>query len=181
MIKKILLFLAIFPGIFISLATPPPGCTISVSSATTTIANPSCTNNDGTITIAGVTGGSVSPYVYQYSIDGVNWQQSATLTGLSAGNYTVQIRDRNAHTCSSLISGIILTNAPLGASVATTPVSCNGAADGKITVTASGGTGNYQYSLNGGTSWSNNGGLFTGIGTLTHDVQIRDKTNTAIP
>ena len=179
MIKKILLFLAIFPGIFISLATPPPGCTISVSSATTTIANPSCTNNDGTITIAGVTGGSVSPYVYQYSIDGVNWQQSATLTGLSAGNYTVQIRDRNAHTCSSLISGIILTNAPLGASVATTPVSCNGAADGKITVTASGGTGNYQYSLNGGTSWSNNGGLFTGIGTLTHDVQIRDKTNTS--
>ena len=48
---------------------------------------------DGAITISSQKGGSG---VYEYSINGTNWQTSEQFPGLGSGIYNVQIRDRNA-------------------------------------------------------------------------------------
>jgi len=55
-----------------------------------------------------------------------------------------------------------------------TNVSCYGGTDGAITLTApSGGTGTYQYSINGGSSWQS-GTSFTGLTAGSYNVRVRD-------
>ena len=147
-----------------------------ISASSTTVVNPSCSNNDGSITVGGVSGGSVSPYVYQYSLDGTTWQLNATFIGLAAGNYTVQIRDKNAHSCTGSISAILL-NIALSATVIPTAVTpCKGGNNGILTVTAQGGTGVYQYSKNG-VNWLNNNGVFSGLIAGDYIIQVRDRNN----
>ncbi len=51
-----------------------------------------CSTGSATI-IANVTAGGTAPF--QYSLDGINFQPSADLTGLGAGNYTITIKDYN--------------------------------------------------------------------------------------
>ncbi len=69
--------------------------------------------------------------------------------------------------------------AVLNAVVTPTMVTCNGANDGIITITApTGGYGTYEYSINGGTSWQASG-TFTGLAPAIYDVRIRDAANTA--
>jgi hypothetical protein len=52
--------------------------------------------------------------------------------------------------------------------------STQGASDGKITITASGGSGNLEYSINGGLTYQDNN-VFTGLGPFSYAVFIRDK------
>ena len=67
----------------------------------------------------------------------------------------------------------------LNAVVTPTNVSCNGANNGIINITAPvGGYGTYEYSINGGTSWQASG-LFIGRAPATYDVRIRDAANAA--
>ena len=96
--------------------------------------------SDGTITVA-ATGGTIS---YQYSVDNINWQGSNFLTGLSAGPYTVYCRDANGCTATNTIT--ITQPALFTATAAVTDASCNGGADGQITITPTGGTAPYYYS-----------------------------------
>lgn len=53
--------------------------------------DPVCNQSNGAITVT-ATGGSGD---YLYSIDGTNWQESNVFTGLTAGTYTVKIKDAN--------------------------------------------------------------------------------------
>ena len=65
------------------------------------------------------------------------------------------------------------------ATVTPTNVTCNGANDGIITITApAGGYGTYQYTINGGTNWSGSGN-FTNLAPATYNVQMRDAANPA--
>ena len=65
------------------------------------------------------------------------------------------------------------------ATVTSTNVTCFGANDGTITITSpSGGYGTYEYSINGGSTWSATGS-FTGLQPATFDVRIRDAAYTA--
>ncbi|MFM7727583.1 MAG: SprB repeat-containing protein, partial [Flavobacteriales bacterium] len=54
-------------------------------------------------------------------------------------------------------------------------ISCNGATNGQITVTATGGTGSLQYSLNGGAFQSSN--VFSGLAAGTYAVSVKDANN----
>ncbi len=66
----------------------------------------------------------------------------------------------------------------LNAVVTPTMVTCNGANNGIITITApSGGYGTYEYTINGGTNWQASG-TFNGLAPGTYDVRIRDAVNT---
>ena len=134
--------------------------------------------NDGTITITLPTGGYGT---YEYSIDGgANWQASGSFTALAPGFYNVQIRDAAHPTCIVTLNGSLRITEPpqLAAAVGKTDVTCNGANDGRITISgATGGYGTYEYTINGGASWQASG-TFNGLAPGSYNVQIRDAAHT---
>src|SRR5690349_24890010 len=75
-----------------------------------------------------------------------------TFNGLTAGPYQVVVKDAN--NCLSPAQTVTVAQ-PLVVSFTAvpSPASCNGASDGSIVVTASGGTGTYQYSKDNGASY----------------------------
>lgn len=128
--------------------------TIAQPTAMTVAANsaPVVCNGESNGVINVFTSGGVSPY--EYSIDGgTNWQTSNSFN-VSAGNYTVTIRDVNG--CTTTEDFIINEPAPLLAQSLNSNASCDGGNDGSITVTANGGNSGYQYSLDGNTFQSSN-------------------------
>ncbi|GIV22858.1 MAG: hypothetical protein KatS3mg025_0517 [Bacteroidia bacterium] len=58
--------------------------------------------SDGSITVNVVAGSGTAPY--EYSLNGGPYQASATFTGLSAGSYTVTVRDANGCTISQVVT-----------------------------------------------------------------------------
>ncbi|PKP36182.1 MAG: hypothetical protein CVT97_09490, partial [Bacteroidetes bacterium HGW-Bacteroidetes-14] len=133
--------------------------------------------NDGTITVSSPTGGSGT---YEYSIDGTTWQASGNFTNLAPGSYEVFIRDANATDCFISLTTIeILPGGSLTATVDHTNVTCFGGNDGTITITnPTGGSGNYEYSINGGTTWQASG-TYTGLIAGPYVVMMRDADLTA--
>ncbi|RDI14637.1 T9SS type A sorting domain-containing protein, partial [Flavobacterium sp. AG291] len=113
-----------------------------VTTPNTTQTNVSCFGgSNGTATIA-VNGGT-APYTYLWN----NAATTNTVTGLTAGVYSVDVTDANGCTLSQ--SFTITEPTLLLASQGTiTNVSCFGAANGSATVTVTGGTGTYTYSWN---------------------------------
>ncbi|MCX6315725.1 MAG: gliding motility-associated C-terminal domain-containing protein [Bacteroidetes bacterium] len=148
---------------------PGPALTTTAS-----VVNVLC-NGDatGSIQISTPSGGA-SPY--QYSLDGTTWQFSPLFTGLPAGVYTVYFRSSNG--CQGTINRTIAEPPVLSAITSMVPVRCNGENNGRITITASGGTPPYQYSINGGTSWQNSTIFSVSAGTYT--ITIRDGNNCMI-
>ena len=149
-------------------------------SATVTRTNITCFGaSDGTITISAPTGGYGT---YEYTINGGgSWQGSGSFTALSPGNYNVQIRDAAHISCVKLLNNAVQITQPaiLNAVVTQTNVSCNGANNGIINITAPvGGYGTYEFSNDGGLNWQGSG-LFNGLIPATYDVRIRDAANIA--
>jgi len=136
-----------------------------------TIANACATQNNFAINVTLPTAG-IAPY--SFSIDSGAYQVMTppfTISGLSSGVHTVQVKDKNG--CGNLVSVTIL--APLSASAAfTTQPTCN-TANGTITVTATGGSGNYNYTL---APTTNATGVFTGIAPGTYTITITDTITT---
>jgi hypothetical protein len=146
-----------------------------ILSATVAKTNVNCNGaSDGTITINGAAGGSGA---YEYTVNGgATWQASNLFSGLLPGFYNVKIRDAANITCIITLNASLNVTEPavLNASVAKTNITCNGSANGTISITgATGGYGTYEYSINGGTSWQGSG-LFIGLAPNTYNVQIRD-------
>ncbi len=122
--------------------------------------------SDGEITATGA-GGSGG---YQYSIDGVNFGASNVFTGLAAGPYTITVQDGNA--CTETVNITVLEPAPLTIALVQDSASCNGAADGEITITAGGGSPTYEYSLDGTNFQAPN--TFATLAAGPYTVTLRD-------
>ena len=144
--------------------------------ATILSGNPTCNGStDGFITIVGAINGSGT---YQYSINGgLLWSNSASFPNLGAGNYFVIIRDANNPTCTAILNSTFTLTEPaqLQATVNKTDVtSCAAAANGTITLSAiSGGSGSYQFSIDGGQTWTTTPN-FTGLSAGSYDIRIRN-------
>jgi uncharacterized protein (DUF2141 family) len=96
--------------------------------------------------------GGVPPYTYNWSTSPVQNTQMAT--GLSAGSYTVIVKDANLIT---VTGSVTLTQPPaLTALLVATSVSCSGMNNGSIDLTVNGGVVPYAY------LWSN--------GAITQDI-----------
>ncbi|MBT6649856.1 MAG: hypothetical protein HOB54_00625, partial [Flavobacteriales bacterium] len=103
-----------------------------------------------------------------------------SFTGLCAGQYDIVVTDANG--CSTSPSTTTFIIAPI-ASISPTGsvsvfnlngyhVSCNGANDGSITASASGGTGIFTYSIDGINFQSN--ALFSGLSAGTYTITYKD-------
>lgn len=131
-------------------------------------------NNDGTIT-ATATGGAGT---IEYSIDGVNFSSTSTFTGLVAKTYTVSARSSVDHSCVATKTVVVSQPVKLNATAIANPVTgCSVTPDGQIVISgATGGSGTYEYSIDGGATWSATG-TFTGLIAKSYNVVIRDKAN----
>src|SRR5690606_5717038 len=119
--------------------------------ATSNVQNALCNGqSNGVITIS-ATGGAGS---YTYSLNGGAPQSSNTFN-VGVGTYSVEVRDAN--NCTITLSNISVTEPGLlTATAVTANATCDGGADGTITITATGGTSPFQYSADGGNFQSSN-------------------------
>jgi gliding motility-associated-like protein len=116
--------------------------------------------NTGAVGVS--TTGGTSPYSFNWS----NGSTTASITGLSAGNYTLTVSDANTCTLTRTVT-ITQPSAALSAIFNAGGVLCFGQSDGFVSATASGGTGSYNYSWSNGATGSSLSGLTAGIYTLT--------------
>jgi hypothetical protein len=133
-----------------------------------------CNGASGTITISGVSGGSG---LYEYSFDGGATYGSLLTSSKPAGTYNISVRDKNATTCAIPYAPITLTQTSavgIGLAAAPTAPTCFGGNDGVIIVTASGGNGIYQYSIDN-IYWTSNNVFTKATGAYT--VYVRDSKN----
>ncbi|MEX1000957.1 MAG: PKD domain-containing protein [Crocinitomicaceae bacterium] len=128
-----------------------------------------CGQADGSITVYANDG--LNPY--EYSIDGgLTYQLSNVFSGLSANTYTIQVMDAN----SCVENATITVDSPSTLMISDIDVvnpSCNGYSDGEITLTASGGTAPYQYSIDNGVTFQS-AATFTGLPAGSYDLIIQD-------
>lgn len=98
-----------------------------------------------------------------------------------AANQTTTTDYRCMITCQnsgmSVYSNVITvtSNPPIMATTTATPATCEGLNDGQIVVDAIGGTGSFQYSLNGGAFQNSN--VFTGLAPGNHSITVTDNNN----
>ncbi|BFM43178.1 hypothetical protein CFS9_18190 [Flavobacterium sp. CFS9] len=121
------------------------------------ISSVSCVSNG--VIMANAIGGQAP---YTYSINGSPYQASNTFANLNAGVYTITVRDTN--NCTETTS--LMLQAPIPVAVSATVYNKN------ITVTATGGTAPYQYSLDLNTFQSGN--TFTVFNYGMYQVAARD-------
>lgn len=149
----------------------------------TETANVTCDDNSGTITAVASGGWGT----YEYELTGaatVAYSPNGTFTNLSAGSYTVNVRDAGG--CIASDSVILNIPSPINATVTanTTLLSCFGDTNATITVSAvSGGQGsNFSYTLNMvsptvSTSGPQSSNVFNGLGVGTYNVVVTDGYN----
>ncbi|OFY80847.1 MAG: hypothetical protein A2275_09030 [Bacteroidetes bacterium RIFOXYA12_FULL_35_11] len=139
--------------------------------ATVVVDNPLCNTGTGTITV-NATGGSGG---LNFNINGGTFSTNHIFTGLAGGDYTLEIRDWNL--CSLIKLATITIPAELTASATPNNPSCS-TEYGSIEVTATGGTGTLNYSIDGTNYQTSNvlGGLVTGDYTL----YVKDNNNCVV-
>ncbi|MDP2385662.1 MAG: gliding motility-associated C-terminal domain-containing protein [Bacteroidota bacterium] len=124
---------------------------------------------DGSVTITvNPAVSSFAPYTFLWS----NGASTQNIFSVIAGTYNVTVSDIS--TCSqTVIATVLQPAAPVSiVSVSNNPVTCNGGGDGNISVSASGGTPSYLFSLNGGVFASPTS--FSGLSAGTHSVIAQD-------
>ncbi len=124
---------------------------------------------DGSASVTGIDG--TPGYSYLWS----NANTASSINGLSAGTFYVTITDANNCT---IVDSIILTEPPaLAITSITSPqypggwnISCNGGANGEVTVTAMGGSPSYSYNWSNGETTQ----TITNVSVTTYIVTVTD-------
>ena len=167
---------------------PPPTTTLSPMSFTYST---SCSGGSGIITINSISGGTGTGYEFSIQPTPGVWYSypaSNQLSGLANGTYTVAVRDSLGNGTSTpgiVISCVAPTTLPpttlppptttLPPVVANVSYSCPGTYDGtgQVIISGSGGTGSYQYSINNGTTFSNQT-TYSNLGNGWYYVAVKD-------
>ena len=148
--------------------TEPVGMEISESHSDYTGFGVSCNGaTDGSIDVT-VTGGTGN-YTYTWS----NGATTEDLSDLGAGTYSVVATDENGNTVSisvEITESEAMAISSLASDYSGFGVSCNGATDGSIDITVTGGTGNYTYEWSNGASTED----VSDLGAGTYSVVVTD-------
>ncbi len=137
------------------LVTEPPQ--MVTSSAVVSVACNGSTDGTASVSASGGTPG----YTYNWSSGGT----TSSVSGLSAGLYSVTITDLNG--CEEVESIQIDEPPSITANTNASPTTCNGSTDGMASVTASGGTSGYTYNWSSGGTVPSLTGLAAGVYTVT--------------
>jgi gliding motility-associated-like protein len=133
---------------------------------TTSIVQPTCAVQSGTIVITQQTG-------MEYSLDNTTYQGSNTFTGLIPGSYTLYVRNSGDLTCAIVSSSVVTIN-----SVPTSPIAPTlfsvvqptcAIPSGTITIVTQTGV---EYSLNGSTYQTSE--MFSGLVPNTYILYVRN-------
>lgn len=114
---------------------------------------------DGYISV--LVSGGVPSYTYVWS----NGGNTATLTGLGFGTYTLTVTDNNG--CSETFSETITEPTVLSPSATATDLTCASVDNGTVDLTVSGGTASYTYDWSNGATTEDLSGLAAGTYTVT--------------
>jgi gliding motility-associated-like protein len=146
--------------------TEPTAITLNITSV-----SPACGSSNGSLT-ANASGGtpSVSGYVFQWDAGAGN-QNTATATGLSAGNYCVTVTD--SLSCSvTVCQALSNPNAPVISFTNVSPL-CNGDCNGSATVNVTGGTSPFVFQW-GSAAGNSTAQTVTGLCAGNYDVTVTD-------
>jgi len=140
----------------ITISQPSSSVSVSMSKTDVTITN----GSDGTAT-ANPSGGT-SGYTFLWSTSAT----TQTITGLSAGTYTVTVTDSHGCTAGSNIT-VNQPGCTINMSETHIDVSCHDGSNGSITITVSGAQGTVTYLWNDGATTQNRNGLTAGTYAVT--------------
>ncbi|RIV17852.1 hypothetical protein DYU11_30730 [Fibrisoma montanum] len=170
-------------GVYSVTVTDVNNCTITTSvsltqpavlSLTTSSTNVAC-NGARTGAINLTVSGGTTPYRYAWSnTSGLPGATTEDLTGLSAGTYTVIVTDANG--CTATTSVTITEPPALAVQLTEQDAACNGAANGSVNLTVSGGTPAYTYRWSNGATTEDLTGLVAG----TYSVTVTDANSCTI-
>lgn len=154
---------------FTLVATNPcTGVTINVTGTTVNPTSTSLSNGSINVTASGSSG-------FTFNINGGVFQASGNFPNLAAGTYTVIAKDVNGCTGTNVFT-LTAPNPCSGVTITVTPVITGNRPcepnNGSVTVTGSGGSGSYTFSLNGGAFQSSNS--FTGLAASAITITAKD-------
>lgn len=131
------------------------------------VTDATCGNNNGKITASASASNGTAPY--QYSIDGVNFQSSNIFNGLAPGTYTVTAKDNSGETGTKSLTVFNIQGPQINTTI--TPTTCSNN-DGSISITGTGGTLPFSFSLNGNPYQANN--VFANLTPATYTAFVKD-------
>ena len=161
-------------GTYTVTVTDANGCTSSKSTSivqstaitlTTTKTDANCAGDaNGTAQVTAA--GGTSPYTYLWS----NTRTTASITGLTAGTYTVTVTDSRACTATATVT---ISSPPALTVTTNTGTVCAGTTGGSLTATPAGGTSPYTF------RWTGNrtGATVSSLAPGTYTVTVTDSKN----
>ncbi|MBN2778557.1 MAG: hypothetical protein JXR36_12995, partial [Bacteroidales bacterium] len=157
---------------FVSLIQPP---VFNIDTVIYTNVETCFGDNTATITIEA--SGGVPDILYTYTKIGVTpttFQAGNVFNNVLAGSYFATAKDANGCVQSSSAFTVTQPNQVTLQNYHGTDISCHGLVNGMINVTATGGVGEYVYSIDNGNNWYDNGGLFTDLPAGSYNVTAAD-------
>ena len=142
----------------------PTQILVSISS------NPASCNGEATGSATAAASGGIFPYSYNWIALG---NTNPSVFGLSAGFYYCQVTDANL--CIADNFATISEPLAIATTNTTTPDYCGGS-NGTLTIAANGGTGNLQYSIDGGATYSSTN-TFSLLPSGNYPIAVRDANN----
>jgi hypothetical protein len=131
-----------------------------------------CNGGTTSLTVTAATSGATG--TLEYSIGGA--YQSSNVFTVPAGTYTATVREVSNTSCNATASAITVSEpTAISASASAGTILCNGGTT-TLTVSASGGTGAYQYSLNSGAYQAGNTFTVNAAGS-PYVVTVKDANN----
>ncbi len=137
--------------------------------------NATCFGGTGSISVSSGSGGSGSIYQSKIGSGGTYANLPQNYTGLGGGTYTIYIKD-GADCVATYSVTISVPTQVVVSSTSTTIPSCWNSTNGSITLSASGGSGSYQYSINAGSTYQSSG-TFSNLNAGTYTCVAKDGNN----